>query len=120
MRKKLDPRLALGRVRHPLTGTIGDEHNGAFTVKAPSGRRLNILISDGLGWDHVSVSLAGNLATAPSWAEMCWVKELIFEPQECVVQYHPPQSSYVNVHPGCLHLWRPQTGRLLMPPVSLV
>jgi len=38
---------------------------------------------------------------------MCAVRDLFFEPDDWVVQFHPPAKEYVNNHPGCLHLWRP-------------
>lgn len=63
-------------------------------------------VSDGSGWDHVSVSLA---TRTPTWEEMCWVKRLWFLPEEVVMQLHPAESEYVNYHPFCLHLWRPQS-----------
>jgi hypothetical protein len=89
---------------------------GMFLVPLPSGATARVLSSDGEGWDHVSISLADR---CPSWEEMCHVKDLFFEEQECVVQYHPPRSEYVNLHPFCLHLWKPQ-GALPRPPRALV
>ena len=67
-------------------------------------------------WEHVSVSAA----TVPTWAEMCWVKALFWGPEEAVVQYHPPESSYVNVHQRVLHLWRPVGVEFPMPPLPAV
>jgi hypothetical protein len=37
-----------------------------------------------------------------------------------VIQYHPPESEYVNNHPNCLHLWRPTGCALPMPPSIMV
>lgn len=54
-------------------------------------------------WEHVSVSAAHG---CPTWAEMCWVKDLFFEPSEWVVQLHPAADQYVNCHQYTLHLWR--------------
>lgn len=70
-------------------------------------------------WQHVSVSIQGSTMT-PSWAIMCKVKELFFEPEDCVVQYHPPKSEYVNTHPGVLHLWKPMNEKIPMPPKEFV
>ncbi len=68
-------------------------------------------------WQHVSVS---GIYT-PSWDEMCFVKDLIFEPDEVVVQYHPPRTSYVNIAQTCLHLWRLNDGvGFPLPPIELV
>lgn len=78
--------------------------NGLFRFPK-FGKKIKVIASDGMGWQHVSVSLHGENAT-PSWEVMCWIKELFFEPEDWVVQFHPAKSQYVNCHPGCLHLWR--------------
>ena len=56
----------------------------------------------------------------PSWAEMCWVKDLFFGPSEAVIQIHPRAEDYVDDHPGCLHLWRPTREIQHLPPPILV
>jgi len=63
-----------------------------------------------MGWQHVSVSIEGS-SQPPSWSIMSQVKDLFWEPEDCVVQFHPPHSRYVDNHPGCLHLWRCIDGR---------
>lgn len=60
--------------------------------------------ADEVPWEHVSVSLQ---TRCPTWDEMCWIKDLFFEDEETVLQFHPPKSEYVDFHPFCLHLWRP-------------
>ena len=35
-------------------------------------------------------------------------------------QLHPPESSYVNNHPHCLHMWRPTNAAIPLPPSILV
>ena len=47
-------------------------------IKTPAGATLRVLFSDGLGWDHVSVSLADR---CPTWAEMCFIKDLFLRPR---------------------------------------
>jgi hypothetical protein len=69
------------------------------------------------GWEHVSVSVDGRV---PNWQEMCFVKNLFWSDEECVVQFHPPKSEYVNLHPYCLHLWKPLERDVLLPPSLLV
>lgn len=107
MKKKLPEKLEWSRVR---TGYYASDDsygaNGMFEIIGPTGRILGVIASDGKEtmWEHVSVSLPNR---APNWDEMCWVKDMFWEPEECVIQYHPPKSDYVNVHPYCLHLWRP-------------
>lgn len=91
-------------------------NNGAFMVPY-RGVVLNIIVSDGGGWDHVSVSLP---TRCPSWKEMCWVKDLFFEPFEAAMQLHPAKSDYVNYHEYCLHLWRPHDKRIPLPPTEFV
>ena len=39
-------------------------------------------------WEHVSVSLPDR---CPTWEEMCFIKDLFWNSDECVVQYHPPK-----------------------------
>lgn len=53
-------------------------------------------------WEHVSISLPDR---CPTWEEMCFIKDLFWEPDQTVVQYHPPKSDYVNLAKYCLHLW---------------
>ena len=77
-----------------------------------------VIASFGDGWDHVSVTL--NRERCPKWSEMCMVKEMFFEPEEAVMQIHPPKSQYVNNHPYCLHLWRPHNCQIPLPNKNLV
>jgi len=118
VRAKLHPRLKLARIRHPWA-TDDSDQNGAFEIAAPTGRRPIIIASNDGGWDHISVSVRGTDGT-PTWDEMCFVKDLFFEPEEPAYQYHPPHSKYVNVHPGTLHIWRPQHEKMPMPPLVMV
>src|SRR3954463_731637 len=108
MRKVLPERLEAGRQE----GERDWGAYGSFIVQGPCGERLRIIASgadadDWLahGWEHVSVSTRRR---PPNWQEMCFVKDLFWEPEECVVQFHPPRSEYINNHPHCLHLWRPK------------
>jgi len=76
-----------------------------------------IIASWGGRWDHVSMSLEDR---CPTWEEMCWVKDLFWNAKETVIQYHPSKNRYVNNHPYCLHLWKPQRHTIPLPPVSFV
>lgn len=78
---------------------------------------LRIIVGIGDGWDHISVSLPDR---CPTWQEMCRVKRLFFADDECVVQYHPPESDYVNINPFVLHMWKPHNELLPMPPKVMV
>lgn len=91
-----------------------DGNNGMFLIPGRSARdALKVIASDGMGFDHVSVSKRYEL---PSWDEMCKIKEIFWDDEDCVMQLHPPKSEYVNNHPYCLHLWRPNDGRKIPKP----
>ena len=95
--------------------------NGAFAFAVPGEARLVCVIaSDGLCWQHVSVSFGAHNHKIPSWEIMCRVKDLFWEPEDWVVQFHPAKSQSVNFHPGCLHLWRPLAQPLPTPPAETV
>ena len=96
----------------PIPSTAADGNNGAFRCG-----KFTIIASDGGGWEHVSVSLPNR---CPTWGEMCWVKSLFWDPEDAVIQIHPPASQYVNMHPNCLHLWRPINLTLPLPPAIFV
>lgn len=82
----------------------GDSGNGAFKVYI-NGRSFFCIASNGGGWEHVSVSPCNRKrATPPTWAD----------------QFHPPRSEYVNIHPYCLHLWRPTSQDMPRPPKKFV
>lgn len=69
-----------------------------------SGKWLNFMFSIQMGWEHLSVSMPSK---TPSWDQMCVMKEIFFEDEEECFEYHPKKSDYVNIHPHCLHIWRP-------------
>ena len=70
------------------------------------------------GWEHVSVSIPSEKRT-PTWEEMCYIKSLFWQEEDAVVQLHPPKSQYVDMHPYCLHLWRPtEAGSSLPDPLA--
>lgn len=106
----------LDKYRQPLQGDYGDEHNGAFLIRI-KGELYTVIASNGRGWDHVSISHKRKI---PSWKTMCELKDLFFEKNEAVMQLHPQESDYINLHPNCLHLWRPQEYEIAMPPIYMV
>jgi hypothetical protein len=91
-------------------------NNGAFIVSLRHKQDVFVIASEGLGWEHVSVSRRDR---CPTWEEMCQIKDLFWDAEDCVVQFHPPASEYVNNHPRCLHLWR-QIGSEFPLPNSLL
>lgn len=99
-------------------GGVGDDTGGCFKVKSPiDGGDLRIIVSIGLGWDHVSVSRANR---CPNWPEMEHVKRLFFRDDETAMQLHVPPADHINCHPYCLHIWRPHDAAIPMPPSWMV
>ena len=97
--------------------TIGN--NGAFAIKLKKGGVVYAIASDQLGWEHVSITKM-KAQRPPTWGEMCEVKDLFWDAEDCVMQLHPPKSEYVNNHPNCLHLWRPVDADIPRPPSAMV
>jgi hypothetical protein len=90
MRPTPNSRVEPHRIEHPFAGasdaTYGN--NGAFLIPSPGTRAmLQVIASDGAGWEHVSVSLKVRL---PTWTEMSYVKDLFWGEEETVLQLHPP------------------------------
>jgi hypothetical protein len=115
-----------GRAGYP--DTARGQRQGVFVLSYPLGMRpLLVVASDGgdwvecglpgPAWEHVSVSLRDR---PPTWEEMAWVKHLFWDEEECVVQFHPPRSRYVNTHPFCLHLWAVVGVAFPTPPLEAV
>lgn len=104
------------RVVHPAYGA-GDEFNGTFVIKLKHSQVVRVIASNGMGWEHVSVSREDR---CPTWDEMCQIKAMFWDDSDCVIQYHPPASEYVNLHKNCLHLWRPIGIDLPMPDSIMV
>lgn len=105
------------RVVHPTAGE-GDETCGAFYLPSPiDGAGMGVIASSEKGWDHVSVSRKNR---CPNWPEMEHVKRLFFRVEEAAMQLHVPEEDHINVHPYCLHIWRPQMEQIPMPPSFMV
>jgi hypothetical protein len=121
MRNLVASKLEDGRIREgPFGSDASYGLTGAFLVMGPTGEMLKIVASEGdreIPWEHVSVSCERR---TPNWTEMCFVKDLWWRDDECVIQYHPPKAEYVNCHPFCLHLWKPLEADLPIPPSILV
>ena len=107
------------RIRTGEYATETGERFGAFGIKRPD-CELHVIMCEAnelAEWDHVSVSgRKGGRGHTPTRDQMCHVKKLFFEDEECVMQLHPPESGYVNIHPNCLHLWRPASAVIPLPP----
>lgn len=91
---------------------------GSFFVPSPIDRQhLHVVATSGDGWDHVSVS---RTTRPPNWTEMDFVKRLFFRPDEVAMQLHVAERNHINVHPYCLHLWRPLIGSIPLPLPEMV
>lgn len=119
MRKNPEPWVESYRKTHPLFGESrkGDDY-GYFEIPFQS-NTLFVIVASGVqsGWDHVSVSLKNR---CPNWQEMCHVKNAFWSPDECVIQFHPPQKDYVNNHPYVLHLWKCLAQDFPLPPKAYI
>ena len=117
MKIKLSEFVERHRVRSgPFKSDESFGNNGMFYFKK-RGKKLKVVISDGAGWDHVSVSLQHR---CPTWTEMCWIKDLFFDDEETVVQFHPRKSEYVNDHPYTLHMWKNQAFDYQLPLMLMI
>lgn len=103
----------------------GGDRFGVFYM--PRGRVDFIILasegdeSAGVPWEHVSARAKDYKGErTPTWDEMCWLKDLFWNADECVVQFHPAKSDYVNYNPYVLHLWRPTKEVMPMPPLIAV
>ena len=94
------------------------EDGGMGEIYRAGKRWASVIWSTGGGWDHVSVCPYNR--RTPTWDEMCAVKDMFFEGDEVVVQYHPVKNEYVNNLPNCLHLWRPRNITMPTPPSIMV
>lgn len=89
-----------------------------FHLKSPlTGESMVVIVSSSHGWDHVSVSLERR---CPRWIEMEYVRKLFFKDYEIVMQLHLPEKDHINFHPFCLHMWRPWTKKIPLPPKEMV
>lgn len=118
LREYNDPSLGT----HPKAG-----NNGFFII--PHHRitdyYYNCKVSDGSGWEHVSITLSTGkkgkeVKRCPTWEEMCYIKNVFFGEEVYVMQFHPGKSDYVNMHEFCLHLWRPTDQTFPIPHPMLV
>lgn len=119
---------------------FNDKNRQAFPAdKSHTSRRhFNLMVADGGDtgdlfidanrWEHVSVSIYVHargmykpvVYQMPTWSDMCMVKSWFWDDEDAVVQFHPPKSQYVNQHAFVLHLWRPVSATLPLPPSEFV
>lgn len=118
MRKVLHKSLNKYRCTHPTLGRSPDNTDcGYFEVGGlciiSSGTALCDPSDRNTFWDHVSVSMPDR---CPTWAEMCFVKDLFWSKDETVIQFHSRLENYKNDHEFCLHLWKKAGDNVELPP----
>lgn len=97
-----------------------------YRLKSYPHRFYQVIASNGGAWEHLSVCVIEArhhrpmVPLTPSWDDMNYLKNLFWEPEDCVMQLHPAESNYVNMHPNVLHLWRPTEQEIPMPPKEFV
>ena len=47
---------------------------------------------------------------------MCEIRDALWNPEDLVLQFHPPRSVYVSDHAFTLHLWRDPKQTIVLPP----
>lgn len=110
---------------HPLFGSDASIGNsGLFEIPLEEGLAVCI-VSEGVeppyDWEHISVHMiVDGQDETPTWDEMCQIKALFWSDEDCVVQFHPPKSQYVNRHQHTLHLWRQVGKNFPTPPMIMV
>lgn len=128
MKKKLHD--SIERCRINLTEfeqTKRGQLRGLFIVRNAQ-MQINIISDEGerSGWEHVSISvkydhpILGIVDHTPGWDVMNQVKDMFWDEDECVLQFHPPKSEYVNTKQNVLHLWKKVGVNHETPPKELV
>src|SRR5277367_4655363 len=102
-------------IMHAVGGRIAllDKEPYTSPTSKPNHSILVVIADDGCNglplkdcWEHVSVQRIYNgKHYIPTWYEMCFIKDLFWDADDYVLQYHPPKSEYVNNHEYILHLW---------------
>lgn len=111
---------------HPLLGSDASYGtSGLFEIPLEEGLAICIASDGGLdpttSWEHVSIHMkVDGKDETPTWDEMCELKNIFWDEEDCVVQFHPPKSQYVNRHPHTLHLWRQSGSNFPTPPMIMV
>lgn len=103
-------------MKYCIKGCKKGDDGGAFIIPF-EGRNLHVIASIGAGWDHVSVSLNSR---CPNWREMSYIKDLFWDDDEVVMQLHVAKNDHINLHPYCLHMWKPQDKEIPLPPKFMV
>lgn len=101
-----------------LRSTAADGWNGHFLVPL-EGELWHVIISDGAGWRHLSVTNAQK-KVFPGWNIMRQLKEAFYADDEWAVIFLPAKDACVNDHPLCHHIWSPLNEEFPKPIIALV
>lgn len=101
-----------------FASTEVDGWNGHFLVPL-EGELWLVIISDGLGFKHLSVTNAQK-KILPGWNILTRLKDLFYGDDEWAVVYFPAKEEYIDDHPYCHHLWCPLNDLLPKPSIVLV
>ena len=94
-----------------------NEFGGDGYIYFPESKPIYVRFCNCFDWEHVSVSKNKKCL---SWEEMCQVKDIFWNKNECAIQYHPPEEDYINNNPYVLHIWKPIKETIPMPPKEFV
>lgn len=98
------------RMPNPITGKMGDEHNGIFQLRLEgSSLWFTVVATDNNGWDHVSIFTSER---CPHFKELEQIKQLFFQAPKLAVPMYFFLDEHIDMHPNYLHLWGPNLGYL--------
>lgn len=91
MKKARDLQKCLGAHDIQITHLGFDGGCGVFTKGTL--KSATVIWSYAGGWEHVSICPKNR---TPDWNEMCLLKDVFWNEDETVIQYHPAKTNYVN------------------------
>lgn len=108
-------------INHPTMGSNRSfGNNGAFKIPLEDVTAF-VIASDGEGWEHVSVHIVNDgVDDIPIWEEMVNIKNMFWDDEDTVIQFHPKRSEYKNHNENVLHLWKQVGVDFQLPKIYLV
>jgi hypothetical protein len=105
------------QIKSMLPKVESEGEDGFRGYYSTCGKTFVYQFSWGENWEHLSVSLAKR---TPTWEETCMFKEIFWQDDEVVMQLHSAKKNYINRHNYCLHLWRPVSKEIPLPPIAFI
>lgn len=97
--KSLEEIKHMSNLMVQLTGADGG--TGLLYLNGTKAKPATVVWSNGMGWEHVSVAFANR---TPTWDEMSKVKDMFWNEDETVVQFHPKnQSTSIFIRIACIY-----------------